>query len=408
MVAKIQKYTGNRNKMHTFALLFSTLMKITISVTNDLVTDQRVHRVCTTLRQNGYDVKLVGREFRKSKPVERLYCTERMKLLFKRSFLFYAEFNIRLFFYLLFDKADIFLSNDTDTLPANYLASLIRKKPLVFDAHEIFPEVPEVTDRKWVKKVWTKIEDMIFPRLKNTYTVCDSISAYYKEKYNINMSVVRNIPMKKVRKVSKNQLSTEPSPIDAKGKRVILYQGAINKGRGIEWIIEAMQYLDNYIFYIIGDGDLLNEMQDKVKNLKLDDKVFFTGKIPFEDLPAYTTRADIGVNLLENWGLSYYYSLPNRIFDFIRGGVPILASDFPEISKIIKRYNIGTLVRNYDPKYLASAIKRISFKGKYRLAFEEANKELCWENESLILLKVMKEAVSRACHPAPDAGSPEI
>ena len=109
-----------------------------------------------------------------------------MRLLFKRSLFFYAEYNIRLFFYLLFDKADIFLSNDTDTLPANYLAALIRRKTLVFDAHEMFPEAPEVTDRKWVKKVWTTIEDLIFPRLKNTYTVCDSIASVYNKKYKIN------------------------------------------------------------------------------------------------------------------------------------------------------------------------------------------------------------------------------
>jgi len=365
-------------------------MKITVSVTNDLVTDQRVHKVCTSLMQNGYEVKLVGRELRNSKPVKRAYYTERMRLLFSRKVFFYAEYNIRLFFYLLFEKTDIFLSNDTDTLLANYLASIIRKKPLVFDAHEIFPEAPEVTERKWVKKVWTKIEDFVFPHLENCYTVCDSIAAYYKEKYKINMQVVRNIPLKKVKPV---RIVHQISPIDAKGKKIILYQGVVNLGRGIEWMIETMPLLDNYVFYVIGDGDILKELKEKVKKMHLTDKVIFTGQIPFEKLPEYTAHADIGINLLENWGLSYYYSLPNRIFDYIREGIPVLATDFPEIRKIITHYNVGTLINNFDPQYLASTIKRMAQKGKNRSAFAVANEELCWENEAQVLLRVMKDAV---------------
>lgn len=365
-------------------------MRITISVTNDLVADQRVHKVCTTLKQNGYEVKLIGREFRNSKPLERTYCTERMQLLFNRSLFFYAEYNIRLFFYLLFDKADIFLSNDTDTLPANYLAALIRRKTLVFDAHEMFPEAPEVTDRKWVKKVWTTIEDLIFPRLKNTYTVCDSIAKVYNEKYKMNMQVVRNIPLKTTNPPQRSSL--QKPPIEVKGKKIILYQGAVNRGRGIEWMIEAMPYLDNFVFYIIGDGDVLKDLKAQVKRLFLTDKVLFLGRIPFEELPAYTACADIGINLLENWGLSYYYSLPNRVFDYIRAGVPLLACDFPEIRKIVTHYGVGTLVNNYTPSFLSATVKRMALRGKNKAGFATANAELSWENESVVLLRVIKNA----------------
>ena len=365
-------------------------MRVTVSVTNDLVTDQRVHKVCTTLMQNGYKVKLVGRKLPESKPIKRAYQTKRMSLLFHRKLFFYAEFNIRLFFYLLFDKVDIFLSNDTDTLLANYFASVIRRKPVVFDAHEIFPEVPEITDRKGVKKVWTTIEDLIFPRLKNAYTVCDSIAALYNEKYKINMQVVRNIPLKKV----KHKHAAAPDlPIRAQGKKVILYQGAVNCGRGIERMIDAMPLLDDFVFYVIGNGDILNELQEKVKKMHLTDKVIFTGQIPFENLSAYTARADIGINLLENRGLNYYYSLPNRIFDYIREEIPVLASDFPEIRKIITHYTIGTLINDFDPQNIASTIRHMAGKEKNHSAFAVANEELCWENESLVLLKIMSEVV---------------
>jgi glycosyltransferase involved in cell wall biosynthesis len=361
-------------------------MKITVSVSDDLVSDQRVHKVCTTLMQNGYNVKLVGRKRPESKPVNRIYQTKRIRLLFQRTVFFYAEFNIRLFFYLLFDKTDIFLSNDTDTLLANYFASIIRKKPLVFDAHELFPEIPEVTDRKWVKKIWTKIEDFTFPRLKNTYTVCNSIATYYNEKYKINMQVVRNIPMRKMRS------APHVSPIDSKGRKVILYQGAVNCGRGIEWMIDAMPLLDNYVFYVVGGGDILKELKEKVEKMNLTDKVIFTGQLPFENLSEYTAQADIGINLLENRGLSYYYSLPNRIFDYIRENIPVLASDFPEIRRIVAHYNVGMLINNYDPQYLALAVERLASAEKNHSGFATANEELCWENEAEVLLKTVKEA----------------
>jgi len=361
-------------------------MKITVSVTNDLITDQRVHKVCESLTLNGYEVKLIGRKFRNSKPIERIYKTKRLRLLFNRSVFFYAEYNIRLFFYLLFDKTDIFLANDTDALPANFLASKIRRKPLVFDAHEMFPEVPEVTNRKFIKAIWTKIEDFLFPKLKYSYTVCRSIADIYNEKYGINMQVVRNIPPAAVPAI------ITQAPIDAKGKKIILYQGAVNLGRGIEWIIDAMPYLDDFMFYVVGDGDVLQELKERSSKLHLEKKVIFTGRVPFEALPAYTVCADIGVNLLENRGLNYYYSLPNRIFDYLRMKVPVLASDFPEIRKIVAHYETGTLIDRYEPQFLAETIRKMAAQEKNERGFAAANAELSWENEAQILLQVIGKA----------------
>ena len=132
--------------------------RIIISVTNDLVVDHRVHKVATILMKNNYKVLLIGTKNKKSQPISRDYSTKRFQMIFHKKFLFYAEYNIRLFFYLLFTSTDIFLANDTDTLMANFFASFIRRKKLVFDAHEMFPEVPEVINRKIVKNFWTKIK----------------------------------------------------------------------------------------------------------------------------------------------------------------------------------------------------------------------------------------------------------
>jgi glycosyltransferase involved in cell wall biosynthesis len=360
-------------------------MKITVSVTNDLTIDQRVHKVCTTLLQEGFQINLVGRKFKNSKPLERKYNTVRIQLFFNKSFLFFAEYNIRLFFYLLFTKTDAFLSNDSDSLPANYLASKFRKKPLIFDAHEMFPEVPEVVDRKFVKWCWQKIEDWIFPHLKYSYTVCQSIADVYNRKYNINMQVVRNIPFS-------GRPASYPA-INANGKKALLYQGAVNMGRGIEWMIDAMPYLDDYVFYVVGGGDVLDELKERVKKMNLEGRVLFTGKIPFEQLAAYTQSADIGINLLENKGLNYYYSLPNRIFDYMRNQLPVLSVDFPEIRKIVAHYDTGVLIDCFEPEFLAKTIRKMTANGKNEEGFAAANAELSWENESLTLLRVVKEAL---------------
>lgn len=359
-------------------------MRISVSVINDLVTDQRVHKVCTTLTEAGHEVSLIGRGFRDSKPLQRKYKTYRMRLLFKRSFVFYAEYNIRLFLHLLFTKTDLLLSNDTDTLVANFLVSKLRNKPLVFDAHEMFPEVPEVVNRKRVKAVWTKIEDWIFPKLKYAYTVCQSIAEEYNKKYGIAMKVVRNIPFA-------SQVAPPHKPIESDGRKIILYQGAVNIGRGIEWVMDAMPYLDDFVFYIVGDGDILSELKQKAKEQCMEDRVVFTGRVPFEDLPAYTACADIGVNLLENRGLNYYYSLPNRIFDFIRNNIPILANNFPEIKRIVEQYDLGILVDETTPEYLAEKIKELHIKGKNAKGFALANKELCWENEAETILRMIAQ-----------------
>jgi glycosyltransferase involved in cell wall biosynthesis len=364
-------------------------MKITVSVTNDLTTDNRVHKVCTTLAQNGYAVKLVGRKLRNSLPVERGYRTVRMRLLFYRSFLFYAEYNIRLFFYLLFDKTDLYLSNDTDSLPANRLASTIRRKPLVFDAHEMFPEVPEVSRRKFVKAVWTKLEDRMFPQLKYCYTVCQSIADYYNKRYKINMKVVRNIPPARKHESEKAQ---NQNFLPSGSQKIILYQGAVNIGRGIEQIIEAMPCLDGFVFYVVGDGPVLQQLKERVNRQNLNDRVIFTGRVPLEALSAYTACADIGVNLLENRGLNYYYSLPNRIFDYMRMHVPVLTSDFPEIRRIVAHYKVGTLVNHYEPQFLAETIRQMLAQGKNEAGFAAADAELTWEKETAVLLNIIKTA----------------
>lgn len=369
------------------------MSKIIVSVSNDLIGDRRVDKVCSSLHARGYEVELLGCIKRERRPLKRDYATRRFRVLFSRGFLFYMEYNIRLMFILMFSSKDAILCNDTDALPGCYMASLICRKPLVFDAHELFPEVPEVVGRPFVRAFWEKIEDVIFPHLKYCYTVCQSIADYYHKRYGINMGVVRNIP-------TLNVISEENIDVNIRqaGKHILLYQGAVNVGRGLEWIIPAMKYLDDCILYICGNGDLLDEMKRLAVEEGVNDRVVFTGRIPAEKLDVYTAQADLGFVLLENKGLSYYYSLPNRIFDYMKYGVPVLATDFPEISRIVDGCRTGVTTSVHNPEDVASAVRSMLKEWgdeATRRRISETARSFSWENEEKVLFDIVDKAVTK-------------
>ena len=353
------------------------MKKIIVSVTNDLSTDQRVDKVCATLQKEGYEIVLIGRKLKSSTPLHRSYTTKRIRLIFNKGFLFYAEFNFRLFFVLLFSKKDLLLSNDLDTLLPNYLVSVLQKKNIVYDSHELFPEIPELVDKPFVKKCWSTLEAWILPKLKNTYTVCNSIADYYDEKYNTKFKTILNLPNKK-------ELELGSFPFKTAGKKVIIYQGAVNIGRGLELMIDTMEFLDNCILVIIGNGDLYEDLTQKVKN---NNKIHFLGKFSPKKLHKLTPLANLGLSIEEDLGLNYRFALPNKIFDYIQAEVPILVSDLPEMKQVIQNYNVGEIVKKRNPKELAIQIEQI-LKRDFSTELKGAKKELVWENQEEKLLTI--------------------
>lgn len=359
--------------------------RVILTVSNDLSNDQRVHRICDTLANNNYNVHLIGRKKKNSPPlIERNYSTGRIKLLFNKGFLFYFCLNFRLFFKLLFSKFDILVANDLDTLPANSLVKIIRRKKLIFDAHELFYEVPELNGKSFVKWFWRTIEK-VFIRSADAYiTVSPSIAENYYKKYKIHFEVIRNLPLKIAKLKEYHQR-----------ENLLIYQGALNKDRGIETLVEAMQYIDCWKLIIAGSGDVESELKCLAEKLNVIPKVQFTGHLDFESLRTLNQNCKLGFSLEKDTCLNYRWALPNKIFDYINSGIPVLCSNLPEMKKLIEQYNCGeTVEAGIAAKELSEKIASLISNSEklpiYHKACLIAREELNWENESKNLLKIYK------------------
>jgi len=362
--------------------------KIIVSVISDLVTDQRVQKECNTLHKMGYEVLLIGRKSKRDFLLNHLpYQTIRFQNLFRKGPLMYLVFNLQLFFYLLFTKADILWSNDLDTLLPNFVVSRLKNSKLVYDSHEYFTEsVP----KKSSKKIWEMLEKKLFPRLQNVITVNNSIKNVYENKYHVPVAVIRNVPYKYEKRNDFNPLKSDSD------KKVLIMQGmGLNENRGAEEAVKMMQYLpDDFKLYFIGSGTILNKVKEMVYTLELQSKVTFIDPLPYLEMMEYTTKGFLGLTF-EKIDVSdeHRFSLSNKFFDYIQAGIPVLSSKAVEIKSIICRYNIGTFIENFDPGEMAKKVIEIAEdKKSYELWKHNtiaATEELNWENEEKILKEFM-------------------
>jgi glycosyltransferase involved in cell wall biosynthesis len=364
-------------------------MRIIATVTNDLNYDQRMQRICTSLVHAGHEVTLVGRVLHDSVDVlERPYRQERLRCIFNKGPLFYLEYNLRLFFLMLFRDFDAVNIVDLDTMLAGVLIAKLRQKKAVFDAHEHFTEVPEVTGRPRVKAIWHQIGKWGIPKCDVAYTVGPELAKLLSVTYGKSFATIRNVPIRR----DYDTLRAIPLPIETSGLPFVFYQGALNTGRGLPEIIGAMQMVEGALLLIAGEGDLSADLRTLTKQLGLESKVIFLGKLMPEQLAHYTAHAYIGVNLLENRGLSYYYSLANKFFDYINAEVPGISMDFPEYRAIVAKHQSAILLPEADlnPKGISRVITDLLKTEKahrtLRQACKHASEEYVWEIEEEVLL----------------------
>lgn len=395
MPAKINGFSPDIQAHSCLSYFRSMPGRIIISVTSDLLTDQRVQRTAGTLKEAGYKVLVVGRRPPDSgeMPGKRYRCI-RFRLLFNKGPLFYANYNLKLFWFLLWKQADYLLSNDLDTLPANILVSIIKRIPVIYDSHEYFTGVPELTERPGVRYIWERIEAICLPRVSSMYTVNESIASLYSKRYSREVKAIRNVPHTYVLPKREKALLRRDLGLPQE-KPIIILQGAgINIQRGAEEAVSAMKYLDDVLLLIVGGGDVLPLLHKLVAEQNLSDKVRFVPKQVPGELILYTQSADIGLSLDKDTNINYRLSLPNKIFDYIQARIPVLASRLPEVTKIVEGYGVGMICPDHEPETIAACIRQMlrDEPAKKVMAenLERAAAELNWEKERITLLEIFK------------------
>ncbi len=355
---------------------------LVFTVTNELSFDQRMQRICNALANAGYSVTLVGRTIKNNPPLTNCnFHQKRIDLFAKKGPLFYIEYNIRLFFYLLFQPADLICAIDLDTILPCYFASRLKGTKRVYDAHEYFTEQKEIVSRPSIYKIWMAIEKFSVPKFKDGYTVNNWIAAAFEKRYGVQYQTIRNLPVK-------YPLESVP-----KTDKFILYQGAVNEGRCFETLIPAMKNVDCKLV-IYGNGNFIKQSLSIIKINLLTNKVSIESAIPPAELRKITPTAYIGLTLFDQAGLNQYHSLANRFFDYIMAGIPQLCVDYPEYRAINDIYEVAYLIPNTESETIAAALNKLLDDNvlyqRLQLNCQKARETLHWNHEQLGLIDFYK------------------
>ncbi|NND35422.1 MAG: glycosyltransferase [Saprospiraceae bacterium] len=360
------------------------MKKIVFAVTNDISQDRRMIRICSSLQNHGYDVTLVGRQLPTSAPLDSfVFKTHRIRCFFNKGPKFYAEYNIRLSSFLKKCKADIYGAVDYDTLKGVVRAANAMGKKIIFDAHEWFEEVPELEGRDRVKNYWKKIARNGLAQTHLNYTVSQGIAEKLSEIYGRPFEVIHNFP----RLID----GIEPSAIR---DDILIYVGVLNKGRGLPEIIKAMHKIDAKL-WIVGDGDLREELWMLASAEQLLHKISFRGFVPPGELDGLMRQARVGLNLLDGTSESYKYSLANKFFDYIHAGLPQVFMDFPEYQRFNRQHRVGASIMDLKEDSIVYAINHLLSDRNYWFNFHvtclDARKIWCWQREERYLLRLIEK-----------------
>ncbi len=378
-----------------------TAKHLIFTVTNDLVFDQRMQRICRAMAEEGYRVTLVGRLLPDS-PELTDYPFEQVRIpcRFTKGKAFYIEYNHKLYRYLLKQSADAICAIDLDTIVPVLLASKKLGVPRMYDAHEYFTEMIEVKRRPLIHYLWSKVEEWAVPQFPQGYTVGGFIARELEKKYKVHYKVVRNIAARTSPVSNKEMPATVHALLLQADKEsnpalpVILYQGALNEGRALIPLLEAMCEVDGRLF-MAGKGNMESEVKETIKTLHLENKVILLGNIAPAHLRYLTARCYCGITIFDDASLNQYYSLGNKFFDYIIAHKPQVCVYYPEYEAILKQYPVALPLLDIKPVSIAFALNKIIknpvLYGNLVAVTEKASLILNWENEKQVLLDAWKE-----------------
>lgn len=257
-------------------------------------------------------------------------------------------------------RAGIYHARDLNNLPIAFKAARANNARLVYDAHELFPDV----DNRWIKlkrKSWLRLERELMPHADLSITVNELIAEEMALRNNVPPPlVVLNCPDPPpgFNPTARHNIIRERLNLAAE-RKVVLYHGLIARGRGLESLVRCAPYLENDAAVVfLGYGSYT----DTLKRMATDgppNRVYFTPAVPPHDLLPYCASADVGIIPMQATGLNYYYTSPNRLFDFIQAATPIVANDLPYLRRIIGGNNLGIVSKINTPESYAHAINAI-------------------------------------------------
>ena len=354
--------------------------------------DSRTSNLYKSLKENGYSVKVVSFDwltegFETQKGEISVYKLQKKFL----SLTYYFKFAVLMKYHILISKADYIFAEDIYTLPFAVILGKIKKAKIYYDSRELFGYLAGLKKRKIIQQLLRWIEKIFITKVDKIITTGEMDSQFLEKEYQVkNTIVIRNLPLYRI--IDKpfdfrNHLNLK------KETKILLYQGVILHGRGLRIIFDVIKNFEDCIFIIIGGGEHKEYYEQLAKEKNISNRVIFFGKIDQKDLFNYTAGADAGLALIENISLSYYYALPNKMFEYILTGVPVLASNLPQMKKVIDEYKIGVYA---DPKNLddvTSSLKKLfydnDFVNQLKINSRSAAKELNWDKEIQKLLSAM-------------------
>lgn len=289
-----------------------------------------------------------------------------------------------------------FHASDLFVLPALTQRVSATKATLSFDSRELYPNVGATSGKPWASAVWAWIERRYIRRADTVFTVNDSIADILARKYGMPRPVVvANIPLKATPRDDGYLRKLTGARDD---EVILLLQGHLKPGRGSELILEAMPHIERAHLVFLGEGPLRAKLEARSKALTLDDRVHFHDLVPPGHLLDTTASADLGICLIEPLTESLRLSLPNKLFEYLRAGIPVVASSLPEIERVVNGFRVGVCVPDLRPQAVATAISGAienpdtiqHWRGNIPIVFETFNPRKASEsflNEILQLLQ---------------------
>jgi glycosyltransferase involved in cell wall biosynthesis len=229
----------------------------------------------------------------------------------------------------------------------------------VYDAHDLFTETHSLVGRERERRIWSFLERRLIRFAARVITVSESIARELARRYDIAAPLVlRNCPVYR----------TPPEPRfffpEAPDEPVLLCQGYLQKGRGLEVLVGAMRHVPRGRLVLLGDGEMREELDRLVRILRLEKKVTLRPAVPIDELPAWTTSATLGFLLYSTASLNFLYALPNKFFEYVMAGVPVVSSPIPEVAELIVAHGVGSVVERVTPEEVAREINRLLADGE--------------------------------------------